>query len=317
MKVLVVKLSSMGDVISALPALTDAKKAIAGISFDWVVEENFSEIPTWHPAVEKVIPIALRRWRKQVFNRITMREIAGFWKKIRAQHYDYVLDVQGLIKSAIVSKVAHGVSYGFSTSSAREPLATYLYQNKVDIAKKLHTTERARQLFASALGYTFSPGHPDYGITNIKVHGDNDSLNGYLFFAHGASRNNKCWRVENWIDLALLAKDSGLKVKLPWGNEQEFKRANLIAVASDNVEVLPKLTLTEIVEVLLGAKGVIAVDTGFGHLAAALSVPAVSLYGPTDPTLGGAYGDNHRNLIDMETLNAQLVWQKMRSEFNI
>lgn len=315
MKVLVVKLSSMGDVIAALPALTDAKKAIAELSFDWVVEENFTEIPKWHPAVASVIPVALRRWRKQLFTGTPVHEIPIFWKKLRAEKYDYVLDIQGLIKSAVVSRIAHGVCCGFSSGSAREPLASYLYQNKFDIAKKLHTVERMRQLFASALGYPIIPGLPDYSIMHEKLSYQDNSPGNYLVFVHGASRDNKCWQVEKWIELARLAKTVGLKVKLPWGNELEFTRAKNIAAASDNVYVLSKLTLSEMGAILLGAKGVVAVDTGFSHLAAALSVPAISLYGPTNPQLGGAYGKNQTHLTNMETLNAEVVWQKMQVEF--
>lgn len=310
MKVLIVKLSSMGDVISTLPAVTDAKKEITDIVFDWVVEENFVEIPRWHPAINSVIPIALRRWRKHLINPATIREILNFWHQLKAKQYDYILDVQGLLKSAMVSRIACGASCGFNAANAREPIATYFYHRNFNIPKKLHAVERSRQLFAAVLGYKISEGNPDYGLAKDTFRQQGNTTKKYLVFIHGTSRNNKCWPEEKWIDLALLAKDAGYQVKLPWGNAQEFARANNIAKVSDNVEVLPKSTLTEVGAILLGAQGVVALDTGLSHLAAALDVPNVSLYGPTDPKLAGTYGRNQTHLVNMEKLCAKDVWQK-------
>ncbi len=314
MKVLVVKLSSMGDIISTLPALTDAKKVISHISFDWVVEESFVEIPAWHQAVSSIIPIALRRWRKKPLALATLQEIRAFWHRLRTEQYDYLLDVQGLLKSAIVAKIARGVSYGFDITCAREPLATYFYHHKFNIPKSLHAVERSRQLFAAALGYQIPANQLDYGLNKAKLgnHGDNAAAK-YLVFVHGTSRSNKCWQESKWIELARLANNAGFKVKLPWGNLLELNRAHNIAKASANAEVLPKSTLTEIREILLGAKGVIALDTGLSHLSAALSVPAITLYGPTNPQLAGTYGKNQSHLINMENLSAQAVWQKFSS----
>lgn len=303
----------MGDIISTLPAVTDAKVAIAGISCDWVVEENFVEIPSWHPAINSVIPIALRRWRKNLFNLATMREMQVFWKKIKAEQYDYILDVQGLLKSAIVSRIARGISCGFNAVNAREPIAAHFYQNNFNIFKGLHAVERSRQLFAAALGYKIAEEKPNYGIMKEKFYKKDNITEKYLVFIHGTSRSNKCWQEEKWVELARLAKIAGFKVKLPWGNNLEFTRANNIAATSDNVEVLPKSTLTEMGAILLGARGVVALDTGLSHLSAALSVPAVSLYGPTNPKLAGTYGENQTHLINMENLNAKDVWQKMMS----
>lgn len=317
MKALIVKLSSMGDLICTLPALTDAKRAIAEISFDWVAEENFSEIPSWHSTVDMVMPIALRRWRKQLFHRGTILEIRDFLKKLSSQKYDYIIDAQGLIKSAIVAKIAHGTSYGFSTNNAREPLATYFYQNKLDISKKLHMVERIRQLFAATLGYPIPTSFPEYNISQEKLGKQDNAPEKYLVFIHGTSRENKCWQIEKWIELSRLAKSADIKIKLPWGNETELARAKSIAATNDNVEVLPKLTLSEIGAILFKAKGVVAVDTGFSHLAAALSIPAITLYGPTDPKLGGVYGKNQTYLINMNNIEPQTVWQKIKLEFNL
>lgn len=312
MKVLIVKMSSMGDMIHTLPALTDAQKAIPGISFDWVAEENFLEITSWHPAVASIIPIALRRWRKRLLNPSNIQEIKTFWRTLRAEHYDYIIDAQGLLKSAIIARAAHGIRYGFNMKSAREPLASCFYQHKLAVAKNLHAVTRIRQLFAQALGYSIPTDFPDYGIMKEKFcPSANSATENYLLFLHGTSRENKCWAEKNWIELAKLAKTAGLKVKLPWGNKLEFERASNIAAKCDNAEVLPKSTITEIGTLLLNAKGAVAVDTGFCHLAAALDVPTISLYGPTNPELIGAFGKNQIHLSAMETVNAQMVWREI------
>ena len=100
MRVLLVKTSSLGDVIHTLPALTDAQRAIPGIQFDWVVEEGFAEIPAWHPAVAQVIPVAIRRWRKHPLQTLRSGEWRRFKARLRETHYDLVIDAQGLLKSA-------------------------------------------------------------------------------------------------------------------------------------------------------------------------------------------------------------------------
>jgi heptosyltransferase-1 len=303
----------MGDIICTLPALTDAKKVITEISYDWVVEENFIEIPRWHYAVDTVIPIALRRWRKQILNLNTLYEMRSFLIKLAKQKYDYIIDAQGLIKSAIVATIAHGTSYGFNLKSIREPLASCLYQKKIAIPKDWHSVERIRQLFALVLGYQVPITVPDYGI-NIKKLSRFSSIPSsekYLLFIHGSSRQNKCWKEEKWLELASLAEERGIKVKLPWGNNVEFIRAKKIAKIGNNIEVLPKLTISELGALMLKAQGVIAVDTGLGHLAAALSIPTISLYGPTNPKLGGTYGCKQYQLTHMETLEPRDLWEKI------
>ena len=111
MRVLVVKMSSLGDVIHTLPALTDAAAAIPGITFDWVVEEGFAEIPAWHPAVDTVIPIALRRWRKHPWRDFRGPQWRACRQALRRQHYDAVIDAQGLLKSVFVARLVKAHVY--------------------------------------------------------------------------------------------------------------------------------------------------------------------------------------------------------------
>lgn len=289
MKVLVVKTSSMGDVIHALPALTDAAKAVPDIRFDWLVEQGFSEIPAWHGLVNKVIPVTLRKWKKKPIAAIKTGEFSALRQRLKEEHYDLIIDAQGLIKSAMMARFSVGLRCGMDWRSAREPLASCLYQRRYRVARNQHAITRIRQLFALSLGYAVPEGAPDYGLNHSRFAVKNDSTD-YMVFLHGTSRDNKCWDENNWRGLAQVIGEAGYGAKLLWGSEEERKRAERIAQDNENVEVMSRLSLTEIASTLIGAKAVVAVDTGLGHLSCALSVPTVSLYGPTDPTLIGTMG---------------------------
>ncbi|HIQ53746.1 MAG TPA: lipopolysaccharide heptosyltransferase I, partial [Pseudomonas pachastrellae] len=146
MRVLLIKTSSLGDVIHTLPALTDAARAIPGIRFDWVVEEGFAEIPSWHPAVDAVIPVAIRRWRKKPLQAVRSGEWGNFKRRLRETQYDLVIDAQGLLKSAWLTRYARAEVVGLDKSSAREPLAARFYQRRLAVAWGQHAVERTRQL---------------------------------------------------------------------------------------------------------------------------------------------------------------------------
>ncbi|KPJ67984.1 MAG: hypothetical protein AMJ43_00780 [Coxiella sp. DG_40] len=307
MKVLIVKTSSMGDVIHTLPALSDASKFYPDIKFDWVIEENFAEIPAWHKLVDRVIPIALRRWRKHPLHMLKTCELSTFYKSLKSQHYDFIIDAQGLIKSALITYIAKGIRCGMDKYSARESLAAYCYQRKFSIPKQQHAVTRIKQLFSEVLDYKMPDDFPDYGI---DISSDKEN---YLVFIHGTSRPSKLWSKGNWVALAKLAASQGYTVKIPWNNSEEYERAKYIASQSDNVQILAKSNLTEITNVLSKAKGVVAVDTGLGHLAAALNVPTISLYGPTDAKLIGTYGKSVKHLLTktpgVVDVSAATVWE--------
>lgn len=289
MRVLIVKTSSLGDIIHALPAVTDAAKHYPEISFDWVVEEAFAEIPLWHPHVANIIPIAIRRWRKQPWHALRSGEWRQFYKKLRSQMYDYVIDAQYLVKSAFVTRLARGIRCGLDEYSAREPLACLAYQQHYAVAPKQHAVTRIRQLFAQVLNYPVPTSLPDYGIDHLQAAKENATEN-YLLFLHGTTWETKHWPEIFWQQLIQLALQAGYNVKLPWGNNAEYERAVRLAAGSSKVEVLPKLNLNQIAAVIVGATGAVAVDTGLGHLAAALSIPTVSLYSSTATTLTGTFG---------------------------
>jgi heptosyltransferase-1 len=302
MRVLIVKTSSMGDVLHTLPALTDAMQAIPGITFDWVVEEGFAQIPSWHPAVDQVLPVALRRWRKNWFSATVRAERAAFKQRLRQQKYAAIIDAQGLIKSAaLVTRLARGVKHGQDWHSAREPLASLFYTYRHAIAKQQHAVERTRELFAKSLGYQKPALQGDYAIARHFVTPDMRQTDNYLVCLHATTRDDKHWPESHWRELLTLLAASGVKVKLPWGAEHEHQRALRLAAGFSHVEVLNKLTLEQVAHVLAGARAVISVDTGLSHLTAALDRPNITLYGPTDPGLIGGYGKNQHVLLADDT----------------
>lgn len=318
MRVLIVKTSSMGDVLHTLPALTDAMRAIPDIRFDWVVEEGFAQIPSWHEAVDRVIPVAIRRWRKAWFSAPIKAERKAFRDAIQAVKYDAIIDAQGLVKSAaLVTRLAHGIKHGMDWSSAREPLASLFYNRRHHIAKQQHAVERTRELFAKSLGYTKPETQGDYAIAQHFVGALTPAEAPYCVFLHATTRDDKHWPEENWLELIRLLGERGLRIKLPWGAPHEEARAKRLAEGFDYVEVLPRLSLEKVAHVLAGAEFVVSVDTGLSHLTAALDRPNITLYGPTDPGLIGGYGKNqvacNADLASLNNLQADKVLELINS----
>lgn len=302
-QVLIIKMSSMGDVLHTLPALTDAQKAFPDIVFDWVVEPGFKEIPYWHPAVRNVILAPMRRWRKTPWQSLKKGEWRHFFKTLRQTSYDAVIDAQGLVKSALITKMTRGKSFGPHRQCARESLAGLAYQYPLKVAKvtEQHAVERMRRLFSAALKYDFDEEVIDYGIDKSRLpqlsYGKNN-----VMFLHGTTWATKHWPQSYWQELGCLVSSQGYQVLLPWGNEEEQIRAHAIHTfiqskgLSHRSQVLPKLTVSEITALIANVEGIVAVDTGLGHVAAAMSTPTVSLYGPTDPKLTGAHGQSQCHL---------------------
>ncbi|AHC80415.1 MULTISPECIES: lipopolysaccharide heptosyltransferase I [Pseudomonas] len=288
MRVLIIKTSSLGDVIHTLPALTDAAQAIPGIRFDWVVEEGFAEIPCWHPAVDQVIPVAIRRWRKNLWQTIKSGEWKAFKQRVRERKYDLVIDAQGLVKSAWLTRYVKAPVAGLDRYSAREGWASRFYDRRLSVATGQHAVERVRQLFAMALAYDLPEGIGNYGLDLERL--QLPPAAPYVVFLHGTTWATKHWPEAYWRELAERMGRRKLEVRLPWGNPAEKARAERIAQGLNNCQVLPKLNLAGVARVLAAAKACVAVDTGLGHLAAALDVPTISLFGPTNPGLTGAYG---------------------------
>jgi heptosyltransferase-1 len=246
----------------------------------WVVEEGFAAIPAWHPAVDRVLPVAIRRWRKTPFARQVRAEFSAFKQALQAHHYDLVLDSQGLLKSAAVTLMAHGPRAGLDWASAREPLASLVYAHRHAAPRALHAITRNRLLSAAALGYRMGDeADIRHGLTPPPAP-DLDLPEDYLLALHGTARREKEYPEKDWR--AVLTAQSR-PVLLPWGNAAERARAERLALGLPQVETLPPLPLAQLGGVIAAAKAVIGVDTGLMHLAAAFRRPGVGLYPATPP----------------------------------
>ncbi len=286
-RILLVKLTSLGDLIHALPALTDAKGAYSDIVFDWVIDENFQEVALWHRAIGRTITSNHRGWRKNFLT--SFKPIYGLVKSLRETDYDLVLDGQGNFKSALISLFAKGLRAGFDRTSVREPIAQLAYQKKYSASWQIHAIDRLRQLFSSALDYPLPATPPDFGIQQDRFIKPSIELPDTFFvFIHSATWDTKLWPETHWIELIWKVAQP---VFLPWGNAREKERAERLAKEAPQAIVLPKLSLSEIGYILAKAKACVSLDTGLSHLAAALKIPSVTIYGATDAGRIGASGN--------------------------
>ncbi len=276
-------------------ALTDAAREAPDVRFDWVVEESLADLPGLHPAVDRVIPIAFRRWRRQPFRFLRFGEYRKLYTTLGAVRYDAVIDAQGLLKSALLSRLARGPRYGLDLFSVREPLASLFYHRRFRIAKDTHAVLALRQLFSSVLGYTMPDSAPTLDIDYAPLLTRSPEPP-YVVFLHGTQWPTKHWPESYWVDLARLVRDAGFNLWLPAKGKAEVQRAGVIADGSAKTRILLPLALSEVVGMLALAHGVVGVDTGLAHLSAALGVPTVVLFGPTSPLRTGAVGRHHRNL---------------------
>jgi heptosyltransferase I len=287
-KVLLVKTSSLGDLIHNLPAVNDIRAAVPGAEIDWVIEEPFLFILRLHPGVAAAIPVAIRRWRRTLWRRETRAEIAAFLRHLRAQTYNAVIDSQGLMKSALIALAARGTRYGLDFHSAREPLAL-LYHHTFRISWELHAVERNRLLMARALDYEV-PQRCSYGISAAPRRFDWLAAGPYAVLLHATSGDYKLWHERNWVELGNALESTGLCCVLPWGSARERERSVRLASGLRAAVVPPALSLDDLAGLFAGAKAVVGVDTGLAHLAAALGVQTVGIYCATDPAATGIYG---------------------------
>ncbi|NGZ06419.1 MAG: lipopolysaccharide heptosyltransferase I [Magnetococcales bacterium] len=301
MKLLLVKTSSLGDLLHTLPALRDLARHRPEVRVHWVVEESFQQIPTWSEPVERVIPVAWRQWRRTLWTSWRNHAIQEFLHTLRAETYDQILDAQGLFKSAIMARLARGTLHGPDRHSAREPWATLLYQHTHRVPVERHAVERLRLLFASALDLPTPHGTADFGLDPQRLRPPPESRtdSNHLLFLHGTTWESKLWPETHWYALARLAHQAGLTIELPWGNAEELRRAQAIrdAAPPDACRILPRSTLEQLAARLAGARAVIATDTGPAHLASALAIPTIALYGPTPTERIGIVGPKAFRLI--------------------
>jgi heptosyltransferase-1 len=286
-RVLIVKTSSMGDVVHALPAVSDMQRALPGVQVDWLVEAPFAAIPRLHAGVSRVLPLAWRKWRKRLLAPETRSAISALRAELKREPYDLVLDLQGLLKSVLWGLQARGPLVGYDRASIREPAAALFYRRTAAVARNLQAVERNRRLAAAHLGYAMPATPPDFGITPPTGSWAAPSPSAALIPC--ASRPEKLWPEAHWIAVGQRLQAAGLTPVLVWGSDDERARAERIAAGCGGV-VPPFLSVADMAAVLGQARQIVGLDTGFSHLAAAFGAPTIGIYCDHDPGLAGITG---------------------------
>ena len=281
---LVIRPSSLGDIVHALPIVHDLKRHRPGIEIDWVAEEQFTSLVALNRGVRRVIPLALRRWRRSMVVRNTWREFAAFRRELKLVPYDVVIDLQEQLKGALVAWLARGPAHGPDRASIREPVATAMYRHTHRIDPRQHLIDRCRQLAGKALGYEPS-GEPRFDLAPPPEPSPQESP--FAVCLHATSRTDKLWPESHWHALIGGLARAGLRVLLVSGNDEEAKRSIRLAEGNSAATVLSRRELPALAALLARADLVCGVDTGLTHLAAALGTPTIAIFIATDPRLAG------------------------------
>jgi heptosyltransferase-1 len=319
--VLVVRPSSLGDVVYALALVSDIAAHRPGVPVDWVAEDAFVDLVRLDPRIRRVVPLGLRRWRRSPLTRTTWRDMAEFRRALRREHYDDILNLQEQVKGAVVSWFARGTRHGLDRANIREPIATIVDHVHHAVSRDLHIVDRCRGIAAAALGYS-ADGPPRWSFAPPSAAAAMPA-GPYALAFHATSRPDKAWPEERWRELVTHFARAGFATLLPWGNENERSRSESIASGSEGAVVPPRQTLPELATLSRHAEIVVGVDTGLTHLAAALGTSTVAIFTATDPRLAGvartgvhardAGGNGHvPSLADVVDLCAQLLRQAPR-----
>lgn len=285
MRVLIVRLSSLGDIVHAAAVLPDIHRAHPGARIDWVAEEAFVPLARCMRGIDRIVPIALRRWRKSLA--ASRPEIAAFWRELRRERYDAVIDLQGLVKSAAVTRAAlleeGGHRYGLANrtdGSAYEPLARLAYDQAVTMPARVHVVDRSRQLVGLALDHAVVPPPVvPWRVPELDAADAAWADPRAVLLVHGSAKASKLLSADFWIAIGRALAAGGAQVWLPWGNDEERARAALLAEGiGAGAAVLPRLPLDRLAAVIARCHGAIGLDTGLSHMAATLGRATVQLF---------------------------------------
>lgn len=281
MNILLVRVSSLGDVLHNLPMVADLLRHHPDANIDWVVEEGYVSLVRLNPHVRKIIPWGLRRWRKSLGKKETRAEVKAFFRALREVQYDYVFDTQGLLKTGIIMGAAHGrhkigLANG-SEGSGYEGISRIFHSRSIALDPRTHAVARGRMVAAAALGYSADTA-PDFGLPGPDTSNRPGWMpkEDYAVFFHGTARDAKKWAPENWIATGRAL--APMPVLLAWGSPSEKVEAEALAASLPNARVLPKLSMDEAVTLARNAALAIGVDTGLTHIAAAFLRPTVEIY---------------------------------------
>ena len=311
MRILIVKLSSLGDVVHAMPVVHDIRQAHPGALIDWVVEPGFAPLLRRVDGVHAVVECALRRWRSGWWTRAVRGEWRAFRDALAAERYDAVIDLQGLTKSALITRLAHGVSYGLANrtdGASFEAPARWLVDHAVHVEPHTHALDRSRLLAARALGYT-PQDPPQFGLrSHLPALAQRT-----VVFVYGTSRDDKLWPEAHWTSLGRQVMAQGWRVALPHAGADERLRAERLAAAlGAGCEVWPEMNLDALTDRMGATQGVIGVDSGLSHLAVALNLPHVQIYNfATAWRTGPQASHGHRHQVSVQgrpTPEVSAVW---------
>lgn len=316
MNILIVKLSSLGDVVHAMPAVQDLRAALPHAAIDWVVERGFAPLVERCEGVRRAIPSELRRWRKAPLASGTRAEWRAFRQDLHREGYDAVVDLQGLTKSALVARMARlapgGKRYAMANrteGSSYEAPTRWLADVAIPVAPQSHAVQRSRELCARAFGYEVA-GPPRFGLRRAADEGTRE-----VALIHGTSRADKCWPEGHWISLGTRLLGQGYTLGLPHGSEEERARSERIAQAlGPGAAAWPRLSLDALTDRMARCAGAIGVDSGLSHIAVALDLPHVQIYnfdtawrtGPLDAT-------HQRSVYATPAPDVDVVWQAWRA----
>ncbi|WP_374663661.1 lipopolysaccharide heptosyltransferase I [Ramlibacter sp.] len=300
MKILIVKLSSLGDVVHAMPAVQDILAAVPDAQVDWVVERGFAPLVARCRGVHRVVPCELRRWRREPLSADTRAAWRAFRADLRQEAYDAVIDLQGLAKSALVARLARlapgGRRFAMANrteGSSYEAPTRWVADVAIPLAPRVHAVQRSRLLCAAALGYEV----PAVLRQGLAGSGDGAVVDPRpcVAFVHGTSRDDKCWPEPHWIELGRRLLAAGFTLGLPQGGPTERERAERLAAALGPLcEVWASMALDALTERLARCAGVIGVDSGLSHIAVALDLPHVQIYNFDTDWRTGPQGAAHQ-----------------------
>lgn len=278
-KILIVRTSSLGDLVHILPAISDISQHVPNAQIDWIVEDSFTEIPSWHSAINEVIPVSHRKWRKSWWSKQTRQQRSALKQNLASRNYDVVLDMQGLMKSIWLVRQTNGTRHGLDLTSAREPTASFFYNVKHKVKFWQPAVTRQRLLASQAFGYTYS-GKPDYGLQTFI---NQANIQPYAVIMPSASRDDKLWPESNWHLVFKHLQNLGLDIKILSGNQAESQRAAHLAQGFDNAQVMARMNLTNVAELIASSSIMIGLDSGITHLSAGLARPTIGIYIASTP----------------------------------
>lgn len=306
MRVLIVKISALGDVVHALPVLSYLSQVFPGLEIDWVVERSFAPLLEGNPLVSTVIPVSFRTWRKSPLSRETISSVRGVVAALRGREYDIVFDIQGNIKSGIVTWLTGSTRrYGFDEGGVREYPNLWFTTNHVPLRKgDHHIVDRALRVVSTPFGRDFRSLSL---TTDIPTSPEDDEMaelflatlaDGPVILIHpGTTWETKKWYEKGWVDLGkrILRHRPESTLLFSWGNGDEREAAErIIRGVGRSARLLPKLSLSGLAAFIKQVHLVVGPDTGPIHMAAAVGTPSVSLFRATDGRRNAPRGADHR-----------------------